>query len=576
MDNQNKEEINFMETQDANQDWFNKFKESEESKALNQNPVAYFCAEYALDSTQHSYAGGLGVLAGDYIRETGKQGFPLIAVGLHYKKAQSILNTINEEKVELKKALDKEGKEIIVSLPLEDRIVSAKAFIWEEGNAKVYLLDTDIEENAPEDRLITECLYDENRDTRLKQEILLGIAGFRLLAKLGHHASVYHLNEGHSAFLALELVRHEMEHQRASFEEACTYAKKHIVFTNHTLVAAGQEQFLGEKVGLFLGQYAEEMGLMGTDIAKLGSVESNNILLSMTTLSFNLSSKSNGVSKLHAEKAKLIWPEQDIDCVTNGIFIPRWDKIQHNSSLTLWEQRLENKKKLVNLVKEKTGQAWKETDLIFVWARRLVEYKQPMLFLDNIEQILEMSKQSPVPIRIIYSGPTGANESPFVSQLRQTLTEKLPGIAVFLPNYSTELAEVLTAGADIWLNTPIIGTEACGTSGMKAALNGALSLSTNDGWIYETKPAEVGFVVNQSQTGEEIRYIVKENIIPLYASHLENPQNSIWSARMEKARNLILQNFSATRMLREYIEKLYIPTLKQKHDHSRQQQRIVF
>ncbi|MDP2788681.1 MAG: alpha-glucan family phosphorylase [bacterium] len=549
--------------------WFREFKKGGEYETFVKHPVAYFSAEYALDSTLPTYAGGLGILAGDFVRETAMQDFPLVAVGLRYRKAQSALSLEGKAEHNLKKVADKNGKEIIVSFPLENRIISAKAWHWQEGHASVYLLDTGIEENTPEDRKITENLYDENRDTRLKQEIILGICGFRLLARLGIHASVYHLNEGHSAFLALELVRHEMEHQRVSFENACEYARKHIVFTNHTLVPAGQEQFLSEKVALFMGQYAEEMGLEGKDIADLGAINYDSNLLSMTTLSFRLSAKSNTVSRLHLQKAKNIWPDQKMENITNGIFIARWDKIKNASLENIWEKHLENKKNLLKLIKEKTGEIWGETDLIFAWGRRMVDYKQPLLFIDNTDKILEIAKKSPVTIRIIFSGPTGENESPFVEKIKKTIEEKLKGVAVFIPNYNTDIAATLTAGTDIWLNTPIIGREACGTSGMKAALNGTLTLSTNDGWVHEINGESIGWVVNGSQNGEELRAVVEKSIIPLCSEHLKNPKGSEWTKKMGSARKLILENFSTTRMLKEYIEKLYIPTLKQKHAHER-------
>ncbi len=550
--------------------WFSEFKKSDEYEIFVKNPVAYFCAEYALDSTLPTYAGGLGILAGDFVREAAMENFPLVAIGLYYKKAQSALSAVeNGNQKKLKKVIDKDGEEIMVSMPLADRIVSIKAWQWDENGAKVYLLDTDIPENDSEDRKITEQLYDENRDIRLKQEIVLGIGGFRLLARLGYHASVYHMNEGHSAFLALELVRHEMEHQRASFENACQYAQKHILFTNHTLIPAGQEQFLAEKVGLFMGQYAEEMGLEGVDIAQLGSVEYDSNLLSMTILSFNLSAKSNTVSKLHMEKARQIWPNQTMENVTNGIFITRWDKLGDVSKESVWKKHLQNKRRLLSLVKEKSGEVWSETDLIFAWGRRLVDYKQPLLLLDNTERLLEILKNSPVPIRIIFSGPTGENNSPFVEKIKKIAEEKLKGAAIFIPNYNTDIAETLVAGADVWLNTPLIGSEACGTSGMKAALNGVLNLSTNDGWVHEVNGKDIGWVVNESQNGEEIRALIEKNIIPLYVGHLKNSEHSEWVEKMITARNLILQNFSTSRALKEYIEKLYIPTLKNKHRHNR-------
>ena len=198
-----------------------------------------------------------------------------------------------------------------------------------------------------------------------------------------------------------------------------------------------------------------------------------------------------------------------------------------------------------------------------------MDYKQPLLLLDNTERLLEILKNSPVPIRIIFSGPTGENNSPFVEKIKKIAEEKLKGAAIFIPNYNTDIAETLVAGADVWLNTPLIGSEACGTSGMKAALNGVLNLSTNDGWVHEVNGKDIGWVVNESQNGEEIRALIEKNIIPLYVGHLKNSEHSEWVEKMITARNLILQNFSTSRALKEYIEKLYIPTLKNKHRHNR-------
>src|SRR3989338_3823874 len=554
--------------QDKENDWFTEFKKGEEYKAFLKNPVAYFCAEYALESTLPTYAGGLGVLAGDLVREVALQKFPLISVGLFYKKGQNILST---EKIlpknKLKPVLDESGKEVIVSLPMENRPVKVRAWQWEDGGARVYLLDTDIPENRAEDRKITEQLYNEDRDMRLRQEILLGIAGFRLLAQLGYHPSVYHLNEGHSAFLALELIKHEMEHQQVDFKEACEYAKKHIVFTNHTLLMSGQERFSSDKVKLFIDPCAKEICLNQNEIAELGTLENNPDTFSMTNFSFKLSTKSNAVSRLHQEKSIEIWPNKNIENVTNGIFISRWDKVDGVSEKNIWAMHLKNKKKLLDFIREKTGEIWNETDLIFVWARRLVEYKQPLFFLDNIEKLLEISKNSPIPIRIVFSGPITTEDNPFVLEIKKIIKEKLKGIVVFIPDYNTDIAEILTSGADIWLNTPMVGFEACGTSGMKAGLNGVLALSTQDGWVYEVEEEDIGWVINDSQNSEEIFTLVKEKIIPIYYAHLKNLQNSMWLKKMMRARNLILENFSTSRVLREYIEKLYIPIMKQKHTH---------
>jgi len=541
-------------------DWFSEFKKSEEYEKFLNSPVAYFCAEYALESALPTYAGGLGVLAGDYVREAARQGFPLLAVGLNYREAQSILRGDGAAaRSKLRKVVDERGEAVSVLLPLEERLVEIVAFEWREGDARVYLLDTDLPGNDPIDRDITRRLYDDDRDLRLKQEIILGLGGFRMLRALGHHAGVYHLNESHSAFIALELVRHEMEHQRiADFYQALELAREHIVFTNHTILPAGQELFAEDKVSLFLAQYAEEMGLTGPEISQLGRRADLPNLLSMTALAFRLTSRVNAVSKLHAERAKALWPEEDLNTITNGIFVPRWDK----SVGDLGSAHLRNKRKLLTLLKEKSGESWGEADLILVWARRLVEYKQPLLLLERAEELLALFRNSRVPVRIIFSGPTSGpeNENPYITKIKEITENKLKGFATFIPNYSTEVAEVLTAGADVWMNTPAVGFEACGTSGMKAALNGALNLSTRDGWVAEVSPEDIGWVMKDPMSSEELLAILEKEVLPMYGG-------AEWQARMKRARDLILEHFSTERMLREYIEKLYIPTLRNKHEH---------
>lgn len=554
--------------EEENKKWFEEFKKSETYREFQKKPIAYFCAEYALFPELPTYAGGLGILAGDYVLEAASLEMPVLAVGLLYKKSYN--GIVSSEQIKtLKLMTDSDGKEIIISMPLAEKNVDARAWIWERGSVKVYLLDTDIPGNTLEDRKITEELYTEDRDLRLKQEILLGILGFRLLSRLGYHPSVFHLNEGHSAFLALELVRHEMEHQKVNFAQACEFAKKHIVFTNHTLVPAGQEQFVSRRVSELIELCALEICLNNFEIVRLGALKEDPDVFSMTTMSFRLSSKSTSVSKLHLEKAKEVWLEHapSMENVTNGISIERWDKIGEKGEGQIWSKHLDNKKILIDLVREKTGEVWSTEDLILVWARRLVGYKQPLFLFDNLEEIKRITENSQVKIRIVVSGRTGAYETPFATTLAELAGDKLKGSLVFIPNYDTKLAETLVAGADVWLNTPTPGNEACGTSGMKAALNGALGLSTPDGWVGEVNEEDFGWIVKNYQSGEEMRSLIEEEIVPLYTAHLKHPGGSGWEKRMRKARDMVLKNFSATRMLREYVEKLYLPTAAQKHEH---------
>ena len=572
---------------DYNQ-WFENFKKSSEYGAFLKKPVAYFCAEYELFAFLPTYAGGLGILAGDYVREAGRRKFPLLFVGLYYRTAQNRLTASNNpdnflEEAGLKLTLNRHNERLLVSVPIHDRLIHAQAWEWTSEGATVYLLDTNIGENQPHDRVITARLYTEDHEMRLKQEILLGIGGFRLLELLGYHCAVYHLNEGHSAFLALELIRHEMKHQRVDFHTAVEFARQHIIFTNHTLIAAGQEQFTTELVSAMMIEYAKEMEVSVADIASLGTIEGSN-LFSMTMLSFRLASRINAVSKLHADKAHEIWPQHPMNYVTNGIFLPHWDKIgppptqasnlpawrAGNQEGNFWEMHQENKKTLLGFIKDKTGQDWDEKTLLFGWARRIVPYKRPLAFLENIERLLLLAKNTDKPFRIVFAGPTdnddGRNNELLV-KLKKIIDEELNAIAVFLPNYNVELAALMTAGSDVWLNTPVVGSEACGTSGMKALFNGALALSTRDGWVDEVDLSAIGWVVDEPNVGMKMLDVAAKEIIPAYYEHLANPNESKWLNRMRAGRQLIIEQFSTSRVLKQYIEEMYIPTMAQKHDH---------
>ncbi|MBU4466856.1 alpha-glucan family phosphorylase [Candidatus Parcubacteria bacterium] len=561
--------------------WFDDFKTSPEHDEFFKKPVAYFCTEYALFSYLPTYAGGLGVLAGDYVREAGARQFPLLSVGLYYREAQNSLtppgysNNVFLKGAGLSLVTNSHNERLFITFPIHDRMVKAQAWRWDKEGSTVYLLDTDVEENQPPDRSITARLYTDDREMRLKQEMLLGIGGFRLLEQLGYHCSVYHLNEGHSAFLALELIRHEMKHQRVDFYTAIEYARKHIIFTNHTLIAAGQEQFTIELVSAIMSGYAKEIEVNVADIVGLGTIKGSN-LFSMTTFSFCLASRINMVSKLHATKALEIWPGHPIKNVTNGIYLPQWDKISNSGNAKasagrdFWEKHQESKKKLLSYIKDKTGEAWNENTLLFGWARRLVPYKRPLVFLESLEKLLALAKNVNKPMRIVFAGPTNnENETnnDLLVQLKKILEEKLKGIGVFLPNYNVELAKLITAGCDVWLNTPVVGSEACGTSGMKAALNGALLLSTRDGWVDEVNLSAIGWVVDEPNVGVKMLDIAEKEIIPAYYDHITNPNGSKWLTRMQNGRRLITEQFSTSRVLKQYIEEFYIPILCQKHEH---------
>ncbi len=535
-------------------EWLAQFKNTEQYEALKKDPVAYFSAEYAIFNDRRFYAGGLGVLAGDYFFEMADQGFPVVCMGLFYKyKWGSVFGEKkNPWDFGLSKVLDKEGKVLTITLPIGDRDVLIRAWEIKSNNARIILLDTDIEENHIDDKGITNILYDENHDVRLMQEILLGIGGMRFLRALEIHPSVFHLNEGHSAFLCLELIRHEMHRHQLPFAKAYQYARQHIVFTNHTLVPAGQEIFAIDKVDYMLRRFSEEIEVALNVIISLGKIP-NEEFFSMTNLALNMSSKVNAVSMLHSIKAGVLWKDFNIEVVTNGIYIERWDAIgDYVDSANFWQRHQENKRLLLKEIKKQTGKAFDEDVLLLGWGRRLVEYKQPIAILSDLKRFKEIASREGCKVQIVFSGPAEEG-NPFLKTLLQYAGNELKDILVYLPNYDLELSKMLVSGCDVWLNTPEVGREACGTSGMKACLNGALPFSTRDGWVYEVNLSQIGWTIEGSRNMLDI---LEWEIVPMYYDSKDQ-----WRTRMKNSRDLILEKFSTTRMLVEYIDKFYVPVL---------------
>jgi len=351
--------------------WWDQFRATDAYRRLQTRPVAYFCAEFALISHLKTYSGGLGVLSGDILREAADQKFPLVGVGLLYNQpsfnsgqAEGVaregpplerpqLSSVWARTSERGRARqDPEGvpetfglesvlaagSPLTVKVPIQDRYVTVAAYRWPAvklgsgwwtggvRSAPVYLLTTDCPGNDPRDCCITDQLYPPDKEKRLQQEIILGLAGLRLLEALGIHPSIYHLNEGHSAFLALEIIRHEMTERMIGFDDALNLARRHVVFTNHTLVPAGQDIFSNDLVAANLAKYAEELAVPVDRLVQLGLVQESS-LFSMTMLSLRLAGKTNAVSRLHAQKAAQIWTDHPMTGITNGIHVGTWDKL---------------------------------------------------------------------------------------------------------------------------------------------------------------------------------------------------------------------------------------------------------
>jgi len=554
--------------------WFRQFSKTADFEFLKGRPIAYFCAEFALSDTIPIFAGGLGVLAGDTVREAADRNIPFAAVGLYYHEGY-VCQGINErgeiiecstfskpQDVGLIPVVDADKNRIIVELPIADRKVLVQAWKWQKGSVSVYLLDTKVPENNPGDQKITNRLYDIDQETRLKQEMILGVGGVRLLEKLGIHASIYHMNEGHSAMLALDLIRHEMKERKIGFTKAKNHVGQHIVFTSHTLVSAGHELFSKDLVSALLASYANELTVPIKDIIELGLVRQSSIF-SMTILSLRLASRVNAVSRLHQRKAKEIWTDYPMDQVTNGIHIPTWDCL--SSRDTMWKDHLENKRKLLSEIKKISGVAFGENELLLGWARRMVAYKRPLALFEDLARFKSIATKSGRPVRVVIAGKAPPGDTigeELIRRLQKIVRGEVSGIVVSLPYYGTEMAKLLVSGCDVWLNTPVVGFEACGTSGMKAALNGVLPATTKDGWVDEVELFGIGWVLDSDNIHKNLLDILEFHIIPMYYSRNEQgiPQQWLW--HMRKGRELIRNQFSTTRMLRNYFETMYMKVLE--------------
>ncbi|MBI4096698.1 MAG: alpha-glucan family phosphorylase [Candidatus Levybacteria bacterium] len=562
---------------------------------LLKHPIAYFCAEFALSDKLPIYSGGLGILAGDVVREANDQRLPFVAVGLFYKEGyfrQVIENGKQKERYDkidttqagltlVKKA---DGTPLLIDIPMPDSTLFIQTWVYSLGGVRVFLLDTDIEQNIPHYRKITQGLY---RGNRILQEIALGIGGERILSALSIHPGIYHLNEGHSAFAIFEIVHHYMKERNISFIRAFRVAKRKIFFTNHTLVPAGNDEFTKKELGNYLACYAKHLDLPLDEMLRAGEEPNDSTRFSMTILALNTTSQTNAVSKKHSLAAKSLWPNKSLMPITNGIHLPTWisepinkatdmcrlEKLAILSDETLWQLHKINKAKMVSFITETTGKAFDVERATLVWARRFASYKQPGLLFSEIETLKKIATSAHGALQIVISGKSDPNDevgkSIIAELIKKINATGLRDRIVFVPNYSMSIAQILVAGADIWLNTPIPGEEASGTSGMKAGANGALVCSTSDGWVDEVDWTDIGWILESNNTAKSLYTLLETSILPSYYTIADKGYSVDWVKRMKKTMQIVWKQYSATRMLDDYVNKLYKPSLaiieKDKH-----------
>lgn len=534
----------------------------------HESPVAYFCAEFGIHTSLPLYSGGLGMLAGDHLKSASDLGLPLVAVGLLYHQGyfrqrlrrdgwqEEHYGTINPDKLPIQLMNDPEtGKSLRVELEIRGRLVRFQAWQVEVGRVKLYLLDSNLTENDHIDRLITGHLYGGDRETRCVQEMVLGIAGIRLLRKLGIEPHVFHLNEGHSAFLTLELTR-ELVAQGKTFEEAAKQVRARCVFTTHTPVAAGHDEFLPQLVEHCFGRgYTESLTLTHEQFLDLGRVEAGNEkeLFGLTPLALKMCRTTNGVSRQHGEVSRTLWQklfpqlktdEVPITYVTNGVHAPTWvspllrrlyeehvapDWDENQCDVEFWRRGVANmpdedlwrahrlmKQKLIAFIRERqyfvrlqrgdnmefveaARTAFDPEALTIGFARRVAAYKRWSLILTDPDRLLKLINDAERPVQFVFAGKAHPQDQGAKQILQQLALWKLdPQVVnrtVFLQDYDQEIARKMVQGVDVWLNVPRRPLEASGTSGEKVAMNGGLNFSILDGWWPEGYDGTNGWAI---------------------------------------------------------------------------------
>ncbi len=531
----------------------------------NMPRVAYFSMEYAIANNLKTYAGGLGILAGDYLKGAKDHNFPIVGIGIKWKQGYT------------DQLVDEEGKpydtyhnytydflkDTNVEVSVTIRNVEVRCKVWKldtYGTVPLYLLDTDIPENT--DPWITGQLYGWFGEERIAQEMVLGIAGVRALRKLGIEVDVYHFNEGHALFAGFELIREKMS-SGASFEEAWKKSKEEIVFTTHTPVVQGNETHPIDRI-MYMGA---NLDLTREQLRLLGGAPFN-----MTVGGLRLARKSNAVAQLHGKTANKMWrhvsARSEIIAITNAIHQPTWVDPEMVSaaenSQPLMPLHQKNKQKLIAFVEKRNGIQLRDDRLIIGFSRRAAPYKRSNLIFTKTEVIEPLLKNQQ--IQLIFSGkahPLDDTGKEIVANL-VAMSKMYPDSVVFLENYDMEIGALLTRGSDVWLNNPRRPKEASGTSGMKAAMNGVLNLSILDGWWPEA--CEHG--INGWQFGDgfesdsdkeldahdldALYNVLLEEVIPTYYG---TPHK--WEDMMRNSILSTRHQFVVRRMLEEYFEKLY-------------------
>ena len=564
---------NFLKQYDELLENFNNYMNSKNTWFSKKYPnnkndlIAYFSAEYGLDEIVQIYSGGLGILSGDHLKSASDLGVPLVAVGLLYKNGyfHQKLNSYGEQETEyrnldlsslpIKEVKNDNNENVLIDVKMPKSTVYLKVWKIMVGRVDLYLMDSDIEENPEEYRTITSTLYGGNQETRIQQEIVLGMAGTKLLKTIGLEPTVYHMNEGHSSFLILELIDEIMQEKQVSFNIAKDIVSSKTVFTTHTPVPAGNDIFPTSLVETYFNKIWDKFGITKEEFLKMGMTPKADIKdngFNMGILALKVSGKKNGVSKLHGAVSRElfaeVWPniishESPITYVTNGIhtcswlapnlkklynkyLIPFWQDMIYDDNVwkniknipdrELWDAHIDRKRKLLALVKDNTAERLKRNGytydeiskvvsglnpnaLTIGFARRFATYKRATLIFRDLERITQILNDKNRPVQLIFAGKAhpadkeGQELIKFINEI--SMKPQFKGKVFFLEDYSIGSSRYLISGVDVWLNNPRRPMEASGTSGQKASVNGVINFSVLDGWWAEGYNANNGWKI---------------------------------------------------------------------------------
>lgn len=545
--------------------------------AQHQPVVAYFSAEYAIADALPTYAGGLGVLAGDLVRQAGDDGHNLIAFGPAYRHNVAVKTNHNEP---LDQQLTDHGFHLLAGLDNQPLVVTAEfaswkidVRVWERrfgASARLLLLDTDFPPNTAINRNLMANLYDPDLRTRLQQQFLLALASLAVLEALGIEPDVYHLNEGHMALVAVALALEEgRKHPGVPLAKTLKAISDKVVATKHTILpGAGDFAELGVVRELF-GGVMEQAGFTAEELFEAGRMPESPETFSTTKLLLATARAANGVSSMHCVAERAAHPHSTLVPITNGVYAPRWQ--HHNlgerdrpnaTDADLWQMHEANRAGMIAHVNRVLGTDLDPQALTVVWARRFAAYKRPSLILSDLVRLAKLLNNPDRPLQFIISG--NANESDVegigaVEMITAAVQhEELGGHLVYWPHYVTDTTKWLAGGADLWLNTPIRGMEACGTSGMKASLNGAVQLSTSDGWFDEIQGDRIGWVLPEEDSAAALYDLLEHEVVPMFYERGRDGLPEAWLIKLRAALELMERQFTANRMLSDYYEKLYL------------------